>query len=242
MITNLTKPFGLFSTPCFLLLLFFVLAARNSILAQSIVTGRIVNQADKKPVGNVNVFLSNATIGAQTAADGTFTLTGIKPGSYQLVVSIVGFYTYQQAIKLNNDNITLPDIGIIAKTIGLKEVVIKPRKDPDRDKYFEIFRNEFLGTSELAADCRIINPSVLDFDYDEASGELKASSYDFLVIENKALGYRIKYLLTDFSRNKTGEKVQFHGSVLFENMKGTASQQHQWLKMRQEVYEGSEMH
>ena len=242
MITNLSKPFRFFYTPCFLFLLFFALTANTRALAQFTVTGRVINQADKKPIANVNVFLSNATIGAQTAADGTFTLTGIRPGSYQLVVSIVGFYTYQQAIKLNNDNIALPDIEIIAKTIGLKEVVIKPHKDPDRDKYFEIFRTEFLGSSELAADCTILNPSVLDFDHDEASGELKAASYDFLVIENKALGYRIKYLLTDFSRDKAGEKVQFHGSVLFENMKGTPAQQRRWLKMRQDVYEGSEMH
>ena len=242
MIPNPSKISNLFYGNYIFLLLVFVLTANTGVWAQSTITGRVINKDDKKPIANVNVFLSNATIGDKTAADGTFTLTGIKPGSYDLVVSIVGFTTYSQPVKLNNDKLTLPDIEIKPKTIALHEVVIKPHDDKNRDAYLEIFTREFLGSSDLAADCTIVNPAVIDFDYDEATGELKASSYDFLVIENKALGYGIKYLLTDFSRDRNGRIVQYHGSVLFENMKGTAQQQRRWLKMRQEVYEGSEMH
>ncbi len=242
MITSLSKPFRLFFAHCIFPLLFFALTTNTWVWAQSIIKGRVVNSSDKKPVPNVNVFLSNATIGDKTATDGTYTLTGIKSGSYDLVVSMVGFETYRQPVKLNNENITLPDIEISAKSIGLHEVVIKAHNDPQRDLYYEIFKNDFLGSSKLAAHCRILNPSVLDFDYNDVSGELKASSYDFLEIENRALGYKVKYLLAEFSRDKSGDKVHFNGSVLFENMKGSPSELRAWLKKRQEVYEGSEMH
>ncbi len=81
-------------------------------------------------------------------------------------------------------------------------------------------------------------------------------------IENDALGYKIKYLLTDFKLDNSpfanfrldyggsalyGElqgtpsakfRLAYGGSVLFEELKGTPSQE----KRRQEVYEGSIMH
>jgi hypothetical protein len=159
---------------------------------------------------------------------------------------MIGYDGYSQSITLNNEAKALPDIEISPKINSLKEVVIKSHPDPYRDRYFEMFKTELLGSSELAAQCKILNPSVLDFDYDQKTGELKATSRDFIIVENDALGYRIKYLLTDFKRDTNiTEKsitVNFDGSVLFEKMKGTAARQRRWEEKRREVYEGSEMH
>ena len=221
--------------------LFMCLWAFNGI-AQITISGRILNQANTKPVANASVFLNNATIGDKTAGDGTFVLHNVKPGKFDLVVSIVGFETYNQTIIANADNITLPDILIFPKTIVLKEVSIKP--DVNRDRNYEWFKNEFLGT-DLAKECKILNPNVLNLDYDEANGKLTAASYDFLEIENAALGYKIKYLLSDFvmdNKDTASKKVFYKGSVLFENLKGAPSQEKRWQKNRQEIYENSEMH
>ncbi|MDB5134414.1 MAG: hypothetical protein JWP37_1017, partial [Mucilaginibacter sp.] len=204
--------------------------------------GKVINHADKKSVPNANVFLSNASVGDKTNSDGIFTLTHAKPGKYNLVVSIVGFETYHQAITVNNTSIALPDIEIRAKSIALQEVSIKPTQDPDRGRNYEWFKDEFLGTSDRAKDCKILNPEVLNLDYDDANSTLSASSYDFLIVENKALGYRVKYLLSSFIKDKNARKLHFEGSVLFEELKGTPAQQRRWLKSRQEVYEGSQMH
>ena len=86
---------------------------------------------------------------------------------------------------------------------------------------------------------------MLDLNYDEATGTLKASSVDFLIIENNDLGYKIRYLLTSFVKNgtgKDGQRLHFQGAALFEEMHGTAPQEKRWLKKRQEAYEGSMMH
>jgi len=86
-----------------------------------------------------------------------------------------------------------------------------------------------------------LNPEVLDFDYDEATSTLRASSDDrFLIIENDALGYKIRYLLDDFTYNDSD--LKYNGSVLFEPMHGTPSQERYWEKKREEVYASSEMH
>ena len=84
--------------------------------AQTTVIGRVIGQADTRPVPNASVFLNNNTIGAKTAADGTFTLSGVKPGKYQLVVSCIGFDSYNQAISVNEDRVDLHDITIFPKT------------------------------------------------------------------------------------------------------------------------------
>ena len=210
--------------------------------AQSAIKGRVIGHSDKKPIFNVNVFLSNATIGAKTNVDGTFELPNVKPGRYSLVVSIVGFKTYSATLNITNKNIELGDIEISAKITSLHEVVIKPRKEAEFERDMELFKSTFLGPTDLAADCKIMNPDIIDFDYDEQKGLLKASSYDFIVIENKALGYKLRYLLSDFITDEAGRNIKYTGSVLFEEIKGTPGQKRQWLKRRQEVYMGSEIH
>ncbi len=209
------------------------------------ITGRVVDSLGKKPVANASVFLSKTIVGAKTADDGVFTLQNIKPGKYDLVVSIIGYGTYIQTTTVSSSNITLPDIIISPKTIALKEVTVKPLTDAAREKDYELFKAEFVGTSELANECKILNPEILDLDYDEKGHILTASSPDFLEIENAALGYKIKYLLANFKLDYSALakfRLDYKGSVLFEEMKGTPAQQKRWQKRRRQVYEGSVMH
>jgi hypothetical protein len=216
-----------------------------SCFAQFSISGRILNQADTKPVANASVFLSNATIGANTASNGTFNLSNVKPGKYNLVVSVVGFDAFEQTVVVDNKNLSLNDIIIFPKSIILNEVKIKPHDDPDRAKYLEWFRDEFLGTSEIAKTCKILNQGVLFFDFDNDKNTLTATSSGFLEIENETLGYKIKYLLANFllqDKDKTTKKIFYQGSVLFEDLKGSAAQMRRWQRNRQEVYENSSMH
>lgn len=213
--------------------------------AQFSISGRILNGADLKPIANASVFLNNATIGSKSAADGSFTLHNISPGKYDLIISDVEFETYNQSVVVVNTNIILPDISLQSRTIGLKEVKIKFKTDPNRERNYEWFKNEFLGASAFAQECKILNPDVIDLDYDENAKILTASSYDFIEIENDALGYKIKYLLTDFlldDKDPDKKKIYYKGAVSMEELQGTASQERHWKANRQGVYENSPMH
>ena len=165
--------------PIYKILIFFILILPIECFAQWTISGRVIGHSDKKPVANASVFLSNATVGSKTADNGTFILYNAKPGKYELVVSVIGFETYRQTIIVSNSNISLPDILISSKTIALKEVSIKFKTDPNREKYYNLFKDEFLGTSEIAKECKILNPKILDLDYDDVTNTLTASSYDF---------------------------------------------------------------
>jgi hypothetical protein len=199
--------------------------------------------ADKnsKPVANASVFLSNGTIGCQTDTAGRFRLENVKPGKYDLVVSMVGYETYHLRINAAGEDISLPGITLESKTINLNEVVIKLHNDRFHQNNLYSFTRDFLGTTYLAEHCKIVNPEVIDFDYDNASSALYASTNgNFLIIDNNALGYRILYLLDDFVSNSSG--VKYSGSVLFEPMHGSPSQERRWAKRREQVYASSEMH
>ncbi|HEY9002053.1 MAG TPA: carboxypeptidase-like regulatory domain-containing protein [Mucilaginibacter sp.] len=227
------------------LICIFLIFCHALLFAQTTITGRVVNHNDKKPIANASIFLSNTTIGNESAKDGNFILKGIKSGKYQIIVSVVGFKTYNENIVANDNPIDLHDIELVPEVKTLKEVSIRYKADPDRELYLKLFKDQFIGTSELASDCVLINPEVLDLDYDKSKYTLTASSYDFLKIENKDLGYRLKYLVKDFSycANPTLKRpLHYQGFVLFEEMKGTAGQERRWKRNRQNAYEGSEMH
>ncbi|MBS1530671.1 MAG: carboxypeptidase-like regulatory domain-containing protein [Bacteroidetes bacterium] len=220
-------------------IIFLVLLLPLTASAQFKISGKIIDSADKKTVPGATVFLSNASVGTASAVDGTFTLENVRGGQYELVVSMIGYKSYHVTV-LVNDNIHLPDIIISANAIGLKQVTIHP--DPEWERNYEFFRRKFLGVSIYAEQCKIINPEVIDIQYDKVAKSLTAHSLDYIVIENKALGYRIKYRLDEFTNDQRQDFQYYAGEAFFEKMKGKRSEERKWEKTRFKVYKGSSMH
>jgi hypothetical protein len=131
-------------------------------------------RGDKKPVANASVFLNNAIVGDKTDDDGTFTLGNVKPGQYTFIVTAIGFETHSVTLMAGTANITLPEILLAPKTIMLQEVSIKP--DPNRQRNYDDFKRLFLGTSANAAMCKILNPDVVDVDFNPTTRILSASA------------------------------------------------------------------
>jgi len=208
-------------------------------LAQHRITGRVLSNSDKHPVPKATVFLSNATNGTATDEEGSFTLNNVKPGQYDLLVTSVGYEAYHKTIMVSG-NISTGDVLLSPKNTELQMVTIKA--DPNRGHYLAEFLREFIGTSAFAEQCKIRNTDVLDFDYDKKKHQLTASSDSYLDIENKALGYRIKYYLHDFIKNRDSNFVYYAGYSVFENLPGTEHQLKKWAKNRRNVYYGSPEH
>jgi hypothetical protein len=218
-------------------LAFFLLLPALAI-AQIKITGQVLDMTTKKPVANASVFITNTTIGTKADDNGQFTLWKVKQGSYDLVISIIGYETYSFKINAGIADIDLKGIEIIPKSILLNEVKIKP--DPNWENNYMIFKREFLG--RYATECKILNPKVIDLRYDAETRQLIASSYDFIEIENKKLGYKLKYLLHEFVKDNVTNVIFYAGSVLFEEMKGSASKKRRWQKARSNAYLGSSQH
>ncbi|MDB4918642.1 carboxypeptidase-like regulatory domain-containing protein [Mucilaginibacter sp.] len=208
--------------------------------AQSgIITGVVTNAETKSPLPRASVFLSNSSVGSATFEDGKYTLNGIRPGQYTLTVTILGYEDYSKSILVGREPLKI-DIQLAPKPLMLKEVTIISAAD--WKKNYEAFRKSFIGVDENAKNCVVVNPHVLNLQFNRTKQTLEANADEFLVVENKALGYRVKFLLKDFIEDRLSNIVAYGGERLFEELPGNAAQKKKWHAKREEAYYGSAMH
>jgi len=119
-------------------------------------------------------------------------------------------------------------------------VVISSAADWKRN--YAAFKKEFIGTDENAKNCEIINPHILNLTYNPTKQILHADADEFLIVENKSLGYRVKYLLNDFKIDKISNIISRQGQQVFEDLPGSEAQKKKWRQKRDEAYYGSAMH
>lgn len=221
-------------------LIVFFLFVSNLSFAQFTITGTVLNQADNRPLESVTVFVDKTSYGTKTDKHGSFIIRNVQPGHYELIVSMIGFKTYKVPISVQSDT-KVPTIAIVEKTTSLNEVKITKAKKLG-SKYMDMFKREILGASKFGRQCQIINPDVIKLNFDEEEKKLTAYTTDFMIIDNKALGYRLKYLVEDFERNEKKELISYVGYVLFEKMQGNDQQRQTWNEQRLEAYTGSLQH
>src|SRR6476646_7700848 len=97
---------------CFAVLLFI----STNILAQSRVTGKVVNQADNQPIAGATVQEKGSTNATQTVSDGTFAIT--VPGNATLIITVVGYSPLEVPVA-GKTNVS---ISMQATSGGLAEV------------------------------------------------------------------------------------------------------------------------
>ncbi len=184
------------------------------------------------------IYISGYKISTMTNDQGNFSLPKLAPGSYDILVQMIGYEPFKKNIVLENSvNI---NVVLTENTTLLNEVVVKP--DPDRSYHLALFKDNFIGKTPNAQDCKIINSQVLNTHFDKATSILTISSNQFIIIENKSLGYRIKYLLESFEYNFKTSIIYYAGQPFFEDLKGGAAKVKKWNKAREIAYRGSVQH
>ena len=110
-------------------------------------------------------------------------------------------------------------------------------------KNLERFKEQFLGTSELAERCTLLNPEVLEFTIDAEDGSLRASSDSTLRIESAALGYRQGLILQEFRWNPKTQRLTYKQHSRFEELTSLDPKAREaWVSNRRACYEGSKRH
>ncbi len=202
--------------------------------------GYVTNEVTGNPISNVNVFISNTTIGTTTDEQGFYQLSVNLKGFQELILSHVSYSLVVR--KLDMRSIESNEFSFVMKEIinELNEVVISYSQKKWK-KYLKIFEKEFIGETPNASKCKLINPWVLDFNYDPKTDMLKASSQELLVVENKSLGYNISNLLILFEfQNGT---VKYLSKSKFEEISSeNRVQERKWKKKRKDVFLGSYHH
>lgn len=215
-----------------------------SFLAQSqqILKGRLIAEDTRLPVNAASIYLSNTSAGTISKNDGSFQIHPFPNGRYDLVVSVLGFETYVIAVQSNK----LPDfleIVLKPKVNDLQEIVVEPYDKNGWEKWGNFFKNNLIGKTPNSFDCELKNPEVVKFRFKKKENILKAIADEPLVIENKALGYILKYSLTAFEFNFTTNIFYYQGYPFFTEMEtDSPSKIKKWQRNRVDAYQGSLMH
>lgn len=228
-----------------LLIISMFLFAKIELPAQTIVksaiSGRITDSATGMPLPNVNVFLANTTRGAATDADGFYSITGISPGYYELIASMIGYELEIMPMQFSEPASIKRNIKLRPRVLSGEAVEIIAPAPKEWKNNLKRFQREFIGETENAKECRILNPEVLDFEVDESAAKFIAATDSTIIVENKSLGYKIYIILHTFRLHKDSliyaiyprfEELASHDSKEIEN----------WKRTRQETYRGSFRH
>jgi hypothetical protein len=220
-----------------LLLIILLPAATNS----QVITGTILDKKDKSPVISSSVYFDGTSVGALTDDKGNFRLDISRHPTMPLSISAIGYFSVTLTdYKKDKPNV----IYLEPKTFELNEIVVREKGHwLRRSENLTFFRNEFLGKNGNAVNCTILNEDDIRFKNSRDNDTVKAYAVKPILIDNKALGYRITYFLDKFVYVKSNETFMFEGKVFFtEDSLAKGSKRDYYEKKRKAAYQGSRMH
>jgi hypothetical protein len=206
---------------------------------QASLSGRILDQNTQQPVPFATVFLASTTFGVSAAENGQYHIQNIPKGKYDVIVSCVGYENAFASLEFVA-GLREYTFYLTPKALQLKEVIVDGAQNP---KHFQLFLKFFLGTTPNARHCEIENPEGIYLSYDKEKKVLTAETIEPLVITNRALGYRIHYLLDEFTLDEKGGTFRVFGIPRFEDLPfKNAREQRKWIQARNQAYSGSLNH
>ncbi|MBT8309214.1 MAG: hypothetical protein HKO72_08450 [Flavobacteriaceae bacterium] len=229
------------------LLLSFIGLFITSLLFSQTVNGVVLDAKSNQPIESVSIYFDNTTIGTTTDADGEFSIDYNESIKSLLIISHIGYFKsvirdYSPSKKYKV--LLEEDINI------LDEVIVTHDDGMPRKLKLSEFKKQFLGSSNNASSCKIINEEDIILRYFTEEKQLTASSRKPIRIRNKNLQYIISYDLRDFKIDYSYvniEKKQLHpkmvlytGTSRYEDLE--KSHKNSVKKNRKKSYRGSSLH
>jgi hypothetical protein len=207
------------------------------------IKGRVTNAATGQPLEFANVFFANTTIGTSTDTSGRFELRSVQPGTYMLVVSLVGFIPARQEVVLTPGEVLTRDFGLQIREVRSDEVEVEGEDPWLWRRELGLFTKAFVGTTDNSALCSIVNPQVINFHRDVKTGFLLADSDSTIIVENRAVGFRLYVVLERFEWDTEQDIGRYAVYPRFEPLVATTPEESlAWKKNRTRTYAGSLKH
>ncbi|AWA28663.1 hypothetical protein HYN48_00390 [Flavobacterium magnum] len=205
--------------------------------------GMIADKETEQPLAGATIYFDGTTTATVADEQGNFGIS-VGAGESDLVISFVGYATYRLRKPLDYAG-KFMKIYLEKTQTALEEVVVS-RGPFSRSQLLDVFRRQFLGTSQAGKSCKILNEDDIDVSYDLETNTLKASAANTLRIRNDYLKYEIRFDLIEFSLSYTETSISDHainrsyyaGSTFYIDLskKGEAD------KKRLQTYLGSAPH
>lgn len=215
------------------------LRSQTPVSTDAILSGKIVDSESNEALPSATVFINNTTYGTTANEKGEFSLR-VKAGKFELVVSMVG---YDPVVHLI-DTEKLPKSFLVKLKSSenlLQSVTVNAKRDEEWYQNLKIFKENFLGKSEVAQKCELLNPEALIIVFDPQTAVLEVKATEILKINNPALGYKLSYLLQSFRYDMRSGYLTYMGFPHFQNLKSSRLS-NRTKRNRIRAYNGSLMH
>jgi hypothetical protein len=228
---------------CFLnIVLLFLILTGTHLAGQintgnNLINGKIFDAETKNPVPFAIVFLKNTAFGTSADSIGYFQLKNIPSGDYEIVFSQAGYQLKIEKVSLANEEYKEFNIFLAPKILTINEVEVLGHTSEEWRKNFAVFKEQFLGSTRNSLKCNILNPEVIDLIKDPDSDILEAKTDSIIVIENRALGYKVHLRLAKFTYNISNQRVFYYIYPRFEDLKSQNSEEiEEWQKNRKTCF------
>lgn len=121
-----------FSTFLLALLTVVMVHAQGQPITGQIV-GTVMDITANEPMPFATVAIKGTTKGSNTDFDGKFTIAGLEPGTYTLVVSFVGYQPLEMTYTVLAGEITEAELNLEANEVQLAEVVVEAKANTESE-------------------------------------------------------------------------------------------------------------
>lgn len=164
------------------------------------ISGVVLDQKTNQPIESVAIYLDNTTKGVITNANGEFKFEYNESLKHvPLVISHLGYKKIVFSNYLPNKTYKF----LLKEDINALDEVVLVSKDAywTRERKLQAFKDEFLGTTTYGKSCVILNEDDIHLHYNKSTNQLIARAYKPIRIQNKKLGYQLRYDLKTFHVN-----------------------------------------
>ncbi|MEZ4702121.1 MAG: TonB-dependent receptor [Rhodothermales bacterium] len=108
-----------------LLMLVLAGAGMTAMAQTGKIAGRVIEASTGEPLPGVNVFIEGTTRGSTTDLDGQYVMIGVRPGTYTIIASFIGFATERrEGVGVNLDLTTTVDFSLREEVIQGEEIIV----------------------------------------------------------------------------------------------------------------------
>ncbi|PSL03014.1 TonB-dependent receptor [Cecembia rubra] len=199
------------------------------------IRGKVTDSQTGEPLPFCNVFINNTTIATTTDLDGNYILDNVPEGEFELGYSFIGYQAVQKPASIRPGSQLTFNISLVSLEQELSDVEVKASRDRNWERELRRFKNYFLGNDDMAAQCEILNPWVIDFPTDNSNNNFRAEAIQPIEIENKALGYKLTFDLKAFQF--TPNYYIISGATRFTDLEAPdAKTRAEWERKRLDTY------
>jgi len=136
------------------LVLFFFLMGLTAVAQTGTISGKITDAKTGEEIIGANVSIQSTQIGAATDLEGKFSISNLKPGSYNLVVSFITYKTHNiPNVVVESGKITTVNIAMQEDATELEEVVVQGTREINTDfSLINAIRESKLVVSGISAE------------------------------------------------------------------------------------------